>query len=180
MSELFIVNYCHPDCEPLKSVTRLPEKDAYAAAQELSDRHKGTAFVRFADFCNYYPRRIATEQWLHKHFLALGGKPETEHPLYFVLQGNDFLKNWFDNGTVSALPLAAIKSEHISFMFGDSAAQADQLKKQNLFLTDELQAHIEQSGGIDSFLENIREQYSYIEVQLWSDEYLPHIITNQI
>jgi hypothetical protein len=173
---LTIVNYCHPHCQPFQSITRLPEKEAFEKAGELSAHHTGNAFGRFADFVNYYPRRISAEKWLYEQFVSLGGKPETEHPLYFVLQGSEYLHQWFDSGATYTLSLDQIRREHISFTFGNSAAKMDKPERKPPFLKNELYALVEEYGSADAFLDSIREVYTYIEVQLWSDTYIPMAI----
>ncbi|MBH1939643.1 hypothetical protein I5677_01895 [Mobilitalea sibirica] len=172
MHEIYIVNYCNPNCSPLYSITRLSKAEAFAKAKELADSHSGTAFGRFADFENYYPRRIKTEEWLYNWFINLGGEPETKHPLYFVLHGSDFLDHWFGKGEVTKIPLADISSKHISFTFGDSMAKFDQPERKNPFLKETLYELINQfNGDVDRLLNSIIEEYKYIEVQLWNDKY---------
>ncbi len=171
MQDLYIVNYRNPSCAPLQSITRLPEAEAFALAKMLSANHQGTAFGRFADFVHYYPKRIRTERWLYEHFLALGGEPATEHPLYFVLQGSEYLNGWFDNGSVTKLPLAAIDAKHVSFTLGDSMSKMDKPERRDPFLKDSLFERIGHSGGVDRFLREIKAQYNYVEVQLWQDAY---------
>ncbi len=173
MNELYIVNYCNPNCIPLNSITRLTEDEAYKKAKELSDNYNGTSFGRFSDFINYYPKRIQTEEWLYDSFTKLGGKPETKHPLYFVLQGSDFLDNWFEKGTITRLLLEEISAKHISFTLGDSMAKFNKPERKDLFLKETLYKYIKQfNGDVSVFLNSIKEQYTYIEVQLWSDRYL--------
>ncbi|MEO3947145.1 hypothetical protein [Gorillibacterium sp. CAU 1737] len=173
MNELSIVHYCHPNCSPLNSITRMSKSDAFAKAKELSDSHSGTAFGRFADFDHYYPKRIETEEWLYHGFLKLGGQPETKHPLYFVLQGNDFLFHWFDKGEIVTIPLHRISPAHISFTFGDSMAKFDTRERRDPFGKEQLMELLHDfHGDVDLFLGSVKEQYNYIEVQLWSDVYV--------
>ena len=121
LNQLQIVNYCHSNCTPLQNILWLPKDEAFRTASELAQKNHGaTAFWRFADFENYYPRRMETDHLLHQAFLRLGGKPEVEHPLSFVLQGSDYLHGWFDRGTGTTLPLSGIPDEVISFTRGDS------------------------------------------------------------
>ena len=175
MNNLYIVNYRHESCLPFQSITRLPEREAYTKANELSCRHTGISNVRFADFHNYYPRRIKTEKWLYHQFLDMGGEPETPHPLYFVLQGNQYLKNWFENGLETKIYLESISAKHISFTFGDSCAEMDNPKRKPLFSKTELYNLVREHGDVERFLANISLQYTYIEAQLWSDDYVTKI-----
>ncbi len=177
MQELFIISYCHKNCTPLRSITRLSETEAYKKAKELSEKNQDTAFGRFADFKNYYPKRIHTENWLYNQFIQLGGQPETEHPLYFVLHGNDYLDNWFSNGEITKLSINNIDNRHISFTFGDSMAKIDKPERKDLLLKEDLYRYInDYNSDIERFLDSIKDKYIYIEAQVWSDLYLNQTI----
>ena len=122
-SDLILVNYCFDDCEPLKNIMRLPKEEAFKKAKELADCHpETTAFYRFSDFDNYYVLRENQDKFLYDEFVKLGGKPKEKHPLSFVIEGSDYLKEWFGNGIETRIPLNKIKAEHISFTIGDSGA----------------------------------------------------------
>lgn len=155
----------------MKSITRLPEIEAFELARKLSEQYKGEAFFRLADFANYYPRRIRTEKWLYDWFIILGGEPETEHPLYFVLQRSDYLNEWFDRGEITRLPLNSISEKHISFTFGDSNSKMDKPERRDPILKNTLLELINHYGDIDIFLNSVKNQYTYIEAQLWNDGY---------
>ncbi len=172
IDDLHIVNYCHPSCTPLLNIMRLPKDEAFALAYKMAGQNKDTtAFYRFADFDNYYPRRLQTDKLLHSRFVELGGKPLQEHPLSFVLQGSAYLNDWFDNGIVTKIPLNRISSNHISFTYGDSMAS---LKKHSEFtmLTKDMLLKVmsDYDGALEDFMNNIEKQYHYIEVQVWDDE----------
>ncbi len=172
MNPLYIVHYCHPDCTPLQSITRLPEAEAYALARALAKKSQDTAFGRMADFVHYYPLRIRTEQWLYGHFLALGGEPVTSHPLYFVLQGSDYLDAWFGRGGATRLSLYDIDARHISFTLGDSMSKMDKPERQDPLSKGELLARVDAAGGADAFLASLKPTYNYVEAQLWDDRYV--------
>ena len=58
-NELYIVNYCHPNCRPFQNIMRLPKEQAFKKAKELAENNpEAQAFYRFADFENYYTRRL--------------------------------------------------------------------------------------------------------------------------
>jgi hypothetical protein len=155
---------------PFHSITELPEKEAYQMADILG-KNNGNAFYRFKDFVNYYPRRIKTEKWLYNWFLKLGGKPEIEHPLYFVLEGSDYLNEWFDKGKAINIPLSKIDEKHISFTIGDSNVIYHKENRRNPFLKNELIRIIkEHNGKIKNVLEKM--EIKYIECQLWNKKYL--------
>lgn len=169
--ELELVHYCHPDCEPLKNIMRLPREEAFAMARRMAEAHpETTAFYRFADFDNYFALREAQDRYLYECFKELGGIPEEEHPLSFVIEGSDYLKEWFGNGTEIRLPLRAIDSGDVSFTVGDSGAEYGKNGSVELLTKEELQKRIDQSGGFEAFMQESGKYY--VEVQLWSDRYI--------
>jgi len=169
--ELTLVNYCHPDCVPMMNIMRLPEAEAYAKARELADKHpETTAFYRFADFANYYPMRMKQDAFLYKRFKELGGKPEEEHPLSFVVQGSDYLKEWFGGGIETRLPLKEVEPCHISFTIGDSGYDFQQKKSVELLTVDDLYQRMADYKDFETFLKSTGR--GYVEVQLWSDKYV--------
>ena len=87
LEEIYVVNYCHHNCVPLKNIMWLPREQAFALAGEMAQQNKNTtAFYRFADFHNYYKERLKTDELLYARFCGLGGRPAKKHPLSFVLQ----------------------------------------------------------------------------------------------
>lgn len=100
--ELQLVNYCYPGCIPMLNIMRLGRDEAFELAARMAEEHpETTAFYRFADFQNYYALREAQDTFLYRRFTEKGGKPRTEHPLSFVIDGSDYLKDWFGNGLES-------------------------------------------------------------------------------
>lgn len=177
MQELYITNYCDKRCSPMSSITRLPAKEARSVARELS-KHAGNFFTSFSrfrdkDFDGYYKKRIRTEEWLYNSFIQLGGKPKNAHPLYFVLGESKYLKDWFENGVETKLLLNDIDFDDISFTFGDSMAKMDFADRMNLFNKESLFKFIyENTNDVSLFLNELNKQNKYIEVQLWSDDYV--------
>ena len=121
------MNYCHPDA---------------------------TAFYRFADFENDYALRTRQDAYLHARFLKMGGQPEAAHPLSFVLEGSDYLRQWFAVGMETRLLLRDIDAAHVSFTIGDSGAGF-------------------QRNGQVALLNAAGKHY--VEAQLWSDRYTQSI-----
>lgn len=178
MENIYIVNYCSPGCVPLKSITQFDETNAFEYAKELSSNNSGTAFNRFGnDFKYYYPKRIRTEEWLYERFASLGGKPMTQHPVYFVVNGSDYLNKWFGGGKITKLLLNDIDSKDISFTFGDSMAKMDKPERKDPFLKETLFGLIEKyDSNIDLFINDICKEFNYIEAQLWNDKYFKDYI----
>ena len=169
--QLQLVNYCHSRCRPLMNIMRLPEKEAFALAKRLADENpETTAFYRFVDFANYYPRRLETDRLLRAMFIELGGRPAEEHPLSFVLQGSDYLDGWFDHGIVTRLPLACVPADQISFTLGDSMAMLAREGHVSMLTRDMLEKEIAaHPQGAEGWLREMQDRYRYIEVQLWDD-----------
>lgn len=168
---LYLVNYCHRSCVPLKNIMWLPREQAFALARKMAEQNKdATAFYRFADFDNYYRERLKTDELLYARFCELGGRPAKKHPLSFVLQGSEFLDNWFDKGIVTRIPLEYISADQISFTYGDSMSV---LRKQGGFtmLTKEMlmEAMADYDGTLEGFLLDVNRRYHYMEVQVWQE-----------
>ena len=169
LDELTLVHYYYPGTDPMGNIMLLPEEEAFRVAAALAEAHPETmSFYRFADFTNYYPRRKQADEAARKQFIALGGKPELEHPYSFVLFGNDYLKEWFGKGGEIRIPLSAIPEDQVSFTYGDSCSSLE--RRGVLDLTDRktLLAEIGAYPGTPvDYAEHIRETCGYIEVQVW-------------
>lgn len=172
MNDLYLIHYCHPDCEPLKNIMRLPQEEAFRLAGEMAASHPAaSAFFRFSDFANYYPRRMEADGILHVAFRTRGGHPTETHPLSFALEGSDFLDGWFDQGTVLRLALERVPADKISFTLGDSLGMLEGTGGFIFLTLDELRARIAaHPEGAAGFLRDMKQQYRYIEAQLWDDE----------
>lgn len=171
-NDLYIVHYCHPNCVPFQNIMRLPKESAFKKAKEFAKNNPETqAFYRFADFENYYPRRLKADDIIYTSFVALGGKPKEKHPLSFVLNGSEYLNKWFGNGTIRKLPLVDIPSGQISFTYGDSSAMIEKTGKILLITKEMLFDEITHyQGTLDEYMSDIEKQYCYIEAQLWCDD----------
>lgn len=169
--ELILVNYCYSDCIPLMNIMRLPKKEAFELASAFAESHpETTAFYRFADFENYYSLREEQDKYLYERFVELGGVPEEEHPLSFVIEGSEYLQNWFGRGIESRLRLRDIQPCHISFTVGDSGAEYKKNGSVELLTVEDIKEQILNYNNFEDFMEATGK--SYIEVQLWSDKYI--------
>ena len=130
-----------------------------------------SAFYRFADFQNYYSLRKKQDEYLYSRFVELGGKPEEKHPLSFVIEGSDYLFDWFGKGIVSKLRLRDILPEHISFTIGDSGAEYEKCGRVKILTLEDIKEGVLQHGNnFDAFMKATGKHY--IEAQLWSDTYI--------
>ncbi|WP_234124632.1 hypothetical protein [Clostridium hydrogenum] len=133
-------------------------------------------------FDRYYEKRKHTEEWLYSEFIKNGGKPETKHPIYFVLCECKSFQNFFGNKDQIQIPLKNIDSAHISFTPRDSMYLKDMgLTKGTIWNKDHfLSMMTESNKSISDFIINLPAFYGqlggYIEVQLWSDNYIKHLL----
>lgn len=119
LSQLSLTSYRHPDTAPFGNIMLLPEAEAYQTAAQLAAAHPGTtAFYRFADFANDYPRRKTSEEALRQQFIQLGGQPELLHPYSFVLMESRYWAQWFGNGPAVRVPVAALPAKRIYLKHG--------------------------------------------------------------
>ena len=174
--ELILVNYCYPDCVPLRNIMRLPKEEAFALASAFAEAYpETTAFYRFADFENYYSLRKRQDEYLYSRFIELGGMPEEKHPLSFVIEGSDYLREWFGTGIESRLRLRDILPAHISFTIGDSGAEYERSGSVQLMTVEDMKVRLQKYGDdFDAFMKATGRHY--IEVQVWSDRYLAEVI----
>ena len=169
--ELTLVNYCHPDCVPMMNIMRLPKAEAFELAHKLAEAHPNTtAFYRFADFDNYYALRAVQDDYLHTRFIELGGKPEQRHPLSFVVESSEYLREWFGGGVETRLALKDVAPCHISFTIGDSGSTFQRDGRVELLTTDELRRCVGEYDDFDTFIRATGR--NYVEAQLWSDRYI--------
>lgn len=170
--ELILVNYSHKDCIPLMNIMRLPKKEAFALAAKFAEEHfETTAFYRFADFEHYYLLRKRQDECLYARFVESGGKLKEKYPLSFVVEGSDYLFDWFGGGIESKLRLKDILPCHISFTIGDGGAEYENCGNIELLTVDDMKERMRKHGNdFDAFMKAAGKHY--IEAQLWSDQYL--------
>jgi hypothetical protein len=182
INDLYLINYKETGGLPLLSITRLTKSESYALAKKLSEDTTAKK-NRYGDyFDTYYHKRLRTEDWLYNEFIKLGGKPETKHPIYFVLLENSRLCDYFGNGCIKQILLKSIPSEYISFTPRDSMHLIDMGRTENtVWRKETLFKMLDTTGlSIPDFINDITTKYEnpggYIEVQLWSDRYIRETI----
>ena len=179
VNDIYLVNYRHSNCEPLKSITQLPEKEACKLAEKLFKECPCRAHNRFGpNFEGYYKHRQKTEKWLYDKFIAIGGKPQIMHPYYFALHNWEKSYAYFEYGKIIKLGLKDIDMCDVSFTFGDSSKEMDSPRRKDPFLKDTLLDLINlNNNDVEQFLDSIKQQYDCIEAQLWTDKYFNNLFT---
>jgi RimJ/RimL family protein N-acetyltransferase len=179
---LYITNYRETGGLPLRNIMRLPKEEAYQVAKQLSENTTARNNRYGNYFERYYQKRQRTEEWLYHQFTRNGGKPEARHPIYFVLCECKGFQNFYGNEEQIQIPLKDIADEHISFTPRDSMHIKDMgITEGTVWNKNAFFNMIRESGkSVSDFILNLPGMYgkpgTYIEVQLWSDEYIKHLL----
>lgn len=97
--------------------------------------------------------------------------PEEKHPLSFVIEGSDYLLDWFGNGIQSRLRLQDILPCHISFTIGDSGAEYEKYGNIELLTMQDIKEQLlRYENNYDDLIKATGRHY--IEAQLWTDKYI--------
>jgi len=170
---MFLVNYRHSNCEPLKSITQLPKDEAVKLAKKLYSENPCRGHNRFGlGFAEYYDDRIKMEQWLYEQFIAIGGEPQVKNPFYFTLCFSENLYENFNSGKVITISLTDIAIMDISFTLNDSMAKFYSADWKKPLLKDQLyEIMSEYEDNVEKFLISMQPKYLYVEAQLWTEKY---------
>ena len=173
MNEIYLVNHRPPNCQPLKSIMRLPKKEAFELAAQLkSETAICEAYGRFNDdnFSAYYDIRMRAEQWLYEKFIEMGGKPQTKHPVYFYVHSWHLENKFWETKITERIALSEIDECDISFGFGDSTCEVDRPERKEPIMKKELLKYIaEHDNDIEKFLKTVR--HGMLEAYIWNDKY---------
>jgi len=163
----FIVHYSRG--EPFLSLSALPQEELSGVLQHL-DETNAWGLARFSD-PEYLARRRLVEQRVRDEFIAKGGKPQLNHPIYFFLGRNDHFEKHPDNRS-HPVRLRDLPPDSVSFTYGDSmfSLNEDYRKlKADGYLSD-LCPHVytlEELPGLFSHADFQRPNRLPVEAQLW-------------
>lgn len=174
-NSIYLVNYHPLNSEPLKSITRFSKKEAFEIAQKLYEENHVPGYERFGPgFESYYTLRMETEKWLYEEFIAIGGKPQTTHPLYFFVHDWDVVHKSWSVKIAEKIALDEIDIHDISFTFGDSCVMMNAPNRKPPFnknaLLDFFAAN---DGDVEKSLDEVERIFDnrVIEAQIWNDKY---------
>jgi len=177
MNEIYLVNHRPPKCKAFKSITRLPQKEAFEMAAKLyAERQDCDAFNKFgSSFRGYYLERIETEKIMHEKFIALGGNPQTVHPIYFFVHSSKAFDRFYANRVTETIALSEIDSSDICFIIGDSFGKiGENNEAKEPFMKERLMELIaENDNDLDKFLASVKREigYAIVEALVWNDKY---------
>jgi len=172
IDDLYIKHYCHPNTAPYMNICRLPKEKAFSLAYKMAAENPGsTPFSRFANFENYYNKRMEVDEYLYNSFISLGGRPKETHPIFFVLYGSKSMEDWMGNWFAGEIKLKTIPSEFISFTLHDSIVYYRENGKLIMYTKETLSHVLSGYGAIEDFINELTKKYYCIEAQLWNDAY---------
>lgn len=102
---------------PFLSITSVPEKKLLQIVDQLTQAN-AWGIGRFSDQ-HYLNQRIETESQIRNAFIAKGGQPQLQQPIYFFLGSNKLFENHRLNKAYK-IELQKVSSKNISFTYGDS------------------------------------------------------------
>jgi hypothetical protein len=171
--------------QPFRSLSGLPEAEALRIMQDLYV--EGSAiWERFKDPLDYLQSRRQTEAWLHQAFIAKGGKPAMDYPIYFVIGSPKWMQRVADPLTLATtaeikVPFSIFKETEISFTYPDSMVSLymESIKDPacyqpeyhgKLFTQSEILAIVAKKGLPDQGWETkVPDRLAhYIEAQAWT------------
>lgn len=116
----YITHYYKRGSSPIKTLSALTESEALKIMESLSD--DSPLFARFKEPIQYLNSRRQTEKWLRDEFIAKGGQPKDEYPLYAVLSTSDWIEKHSSSFNIEKIriPMSIFKEDDISFTYPDS------------------------------------------------------------
>jgi hypothetical protein len=183
----FLIHFYKRGSEPFRSLSSLPDAEA---SQIMKDLYiEGSIFwERFKDPAWYLQARRQTEGWLRREFIAKGGEPREEYPIYMVLGLSLWVERHADPATLAtteqiSVPLALFGEGDISFTYPDSMVTSlvAYLKDPSYYLPDlhgkvftlsEMRAILEIRGSPDRGWGLTLPDHlaNYVEAQVWNRE----------
>lgn len=141
----------------------------------------------------YLALRLQTEALAHRLFVAAGGRPQRSAPHYFVLGSSSWFRGLYSDVREVRLPLEALPPETTSFTYLDSVSALalgidlgvpppPAEHRQRVYRLDEMDEIVSQYGmpeddpGAGYTDHQKRPIEHYIEVQLWSDDPVHHLL----
>lgn len=97
------------------SLTALPFDEAKQILLQQKSDHK----FHHPDIDGFLKKRYDTDRQLKEMFIAHGGKPQRDAPIYMMLGEH---KQWYEYPAVIPIPLIEFDYLTVSFTYGDSFA----------------------------------------------------------
>lgn len=180
----YLTHYYAQGSIPLRSLSALPDAEALLLMESLYEDN--LVAERFKEPVEYLQNRKQVELWVRNEFIAKGGQPQEDYPLYAVLG----YANWMEQNLASLeieriqIPLSIFTEKDISFTYPDSmvtywlgmdkqAAYYEPDYHGQVFTLSGIQRLMDkfsaiQQQGITVLAEGVGPYIDYIEAQIWN------------
>ena len=172
---------------PFRSLSTLSDVEAIDVMQTLYK--EGSVFwERFKEPAEYLQLRKKVEDWLRREFIAKGGRPRAEYPVYMVWGRSKWIETMLDEVTLATtveihIPLSVFDDRAVSFTYPDSMVSYLLNMERNpqyylpeyhgqVFTLAEMCEILERNGqpGYRWGTELPKAMANYIEAQVWDPE----------
>ncbi|BBH24173.1 hypothetical protein Back11_55180 [Paenibacillus baekrokdamisoli] len=116
----FLTHYYKQGDLPFRSLSALTDSEALKIMESLYEDNP--LAERFKEPVQYLNNRKQTEKWVRDEFIAKGGQPKDEYPLYAVLGYSNWIENHLSSFDIDRIhiPLSIFTELDISFTYPDS------------------------------------------------------------
>lgn len=154
---------------PFRSISQVSKENLGEVLSKLNEAN-AWGVGRFSD-PEYLPRRLVVEQKLRCEFIAKGGSPVLQHPIYFFLGRNAEFETHERNRGYK-VHLRSLPQGTVSFTYGDSmySLNEDYRRLKGGGYLSELCRHVyclEDLRGLFFHIEEHSSVALHIEAQLW-------------
>src|SRR6056297_2528263 len=185
----YLTHYYRAGSKPFLSLSSLEVEEALKIMVDLYEDNE--MWGRFKNPEHYLNERRKTESWLKKAFMAKGGRPKQDYPIYTVLGISEKIEEKMEAEKIEKIeiPLSLFTEEEVSFTFLDSmyTVALDEQKPEEyyqaqyhgkLFTLTEINAILNKKGLPDKdWWGNVPEDFlPYIEGQVWNQDKLLNFI----
>ena len=172
---LYLYHYYDKRSGPFKSLTALPEKEAFTVLERIKqDRPSSLSAQRDID---YISKRMNCERIVREEAVKKGILMDTLSPHYLVVEHSPWLSTWFEDPGVIKIPIEEFDTRKISFTYGDSMPTFSPRVKdgkeyrKKVYTYDEILDIIARYGLPQDWNDDgSHGPERYIEAQVWADE----------
>jgi hypothetical protein len=172
---------------PFRTLSALSERDAIDVMQSLFIEG-AVIWERFKQPEEYLRLRKQVEEWLRREFIAKGGQPRADYPIYMVWGRSKWMETMIDEITLATtveiqVPLSMFDENVVSFTYPDSMVSFLLNLERNpkyylpeyhgqVFTLAEMRKILENNGqpGYRWGTELPDDMANYIEAQVWDHE----------
>ena len=172
---------------PFRSISALSDAEAIDIMRTLY-MEGSVIWERFKEPADYLQLRRQVEDWLRREFVAKGGQPRTDYPIYMVWGRSKWMETMVDEITLSTtveiqVPLSVFNEKVVSFTYPDSMVSFLLNMERNptyylpeyhghVFTLAEMREILEKNGqpGYRWGTELPDDMANYIEAQVWDHE----------